>query len=450
MIAVCGLSPNAAYWKLLRLVTQNALKQSQSRLGNFIDLGHVTVEIDQGERLCLLEGRGFNPIFALVETAWLIAGRNDLAPLKKIIANYGQYSDDGWTLNGAYGFRLRSYFGVDQINKAVETLREFPNSRRAALSLYSVDDLGKQSNDIPCNTQVILRIEDERLAMTVINRSNDLWLGVPYNWFTFRGLQQYIASKLEVPIGVQRHISTCMHMYEKDIEKAQQVVEKNSLSSIRNIEENTIPIDMNAFLSEVSALAVARFELIQSQEFAAFFKRYLNHRQLTPLQTIYSVNANPTHSLDLALNQWIAAHNLPKENVVPTLVINTNPDTPTHLAIQRWVLSEKEVTQKLLTDVQTAASNARPFLHTLLSQGLPTGVRVELEAPESLDVSMHLVLELILGCLDPLLSNSPIGVQLRQRLRDIEKGLRLQEQAFRGREMAEDNLRVIFGHILNN
>lgn len=449
MIVVCGLSPNAAYWKLLCLATQNALWQAPSRLGDFIDLGHVSVELDQGERLCLLEGRGFNPVFALVETAWLVAGRDDLAPLRTILANYGQYSDDGQTLNGAYGYRLRSYFGVDQINKAVQQLREFPSSRRVALSLYSVNDLGNQSNDIPCNTQVILRIEDERLAMTVINRSNDLWLGVPYNWFAFRGLQQLIASELKVPLGLQRHISTCMHLYERDIEKARHVVTKNSLSSIRIIDENIEPIDMTEFLSEVPALSVANFGLVQSPELVAFFQRYLNHQQHTPPKAGYDSDAIRQRSLDVALNQWISTHKLSKAAAVSIQALTTNPDTPTHLAIQRWALSEPDVSEKLLTDIRIAANNASPFLHALLNQGLPIGVRLELDDSESTHVSLHLVLEIVLGCLDPLLSSSLIGQHLRQRLKDIEKKLGLPVQIFRGREMTEANLRVIYGHVLN-
>lgn len=449
MIAVCGLSPNAAYWKLLCLATQNALWQAPSRLGNFIDLGHVSVELDQGERLCLLEGRGFNPVFALVETAWLIEGREDLAPLRSVLAHYEQYSDDGQTLNGAYGFRLRSYFGVDQINKAIESLRQFPTSRRVTLSLYAVDDLGSPSKDIPCNTQVILRIEEGRLAMTVINRSNDLWLGVPYNWFAFRGLQQLIATELEIPIGIQRHFSTCMHLYERDVEKAKHVVARNSIFSIKIMEENTEPMDMTEFLFEVPALSVANFGLVKSQRLSAFFKRYLNHQQDTSYLAEYSSDTIPQHSLDVALNQWFAMYKLPKAVVVPMQTMITNPDTPTHLTIQRWILSESDVSEKLLTDIRIAANNVSPFLHALLNQGLPTGVRLELDGSESINVSLHLVLEIVLGCLDPLLSNSPIGRHLRQRLKDIEKELGLPVQTFRGREMIEAHLKMIYEHILN-
>ena len=121
-------------------------------------MGLVAVELDQGERIGFLSGRGFNPVFALIEAAWMISGRNDLQSLQNVIRNFGKFSDDGNTLNGAYGYRLRHEFNVDQIDAAVIELNRTADSRRVVLSIYGAQDVGSNSNDIPCNTQVLLRI----------------------------------------------------------------------------------------------------------------------------------------------------------------------------------------------------------------------------------------------------------------------------------------------------
>ena len=105
MIVVQGLSPNAAYLRLLALATQNDWPVEQSRVGPCRDLGTVTVELDSGERTILLAGRGWNPAFALVEAAWVIAGRTDVKTLAEFIETFDRYSDDGQTLQGAYGDR---------------------------------------------------------------------------------------------------------------------------------------------------------------------------------------------------------------------------------------------------------------------------------------------------------------------------------------------------------
>ncbi len=366
MISLRGHSPNVTYWHLLNLATKNELPLRQSRNGNYVDLGHVCVEFDRGERMCLLVGRGINPVFALVESAWMISGSNDVVPLQTVLAGYRRYSDDGHTLNGAYGFRLRSHFGIDQIEAAVKELRLKPTSRRVVLSMYSADDLGKQSEDIPCNTQVMLRVEDGRLAMTVINRSNDLWLGVPYNWFAFRVLQEFIANQLAMPPGPQRHVSTCMHLYEQNLSVATHVVMKNSISSIQEMENNVIPLDTAMILSEISAMSVADFAAIKSSELARFFQRYLNFRNSSLPAVRVSVKAETFSVLDIALDLWIDAREQPMEILMPSNNLLTNPDTPTHLALQHLVFSSDSQNSSLMESLRTAADNVRPLLPALL------------------------------------------------------------------------------------
>lgn len=444
MISVHGVSPNEAYWRLLRLATQNALKKSSSRIGSCIELGHVFVEFDEGERLCLLQGRGINPVFALVESAWVLAGRNDLAPLQSVIANYGQYSDDGLTLNGAYGFRLRTYFGFDQIEEAIRQLRISPDSRRVVLSLYSGADLGKDTLDVPCNTEVILRIEESRLAMTVINRSNDLWLGVPYNWFMFRCLQTLIASRLNVPLGAQRHISTCMHLYESDLAAASRVVAMNSLYSIRDIEARAEPIDIADFLQDVGALSIADIDGIRSRTFKNVVERYRRLREGGV--TSPSSNEHRQSALDIALDMWATERNLPKERTMATDEVRTNQDSPTHLALQRWIFSDDDRESKL-AGIRLAAVNVKPYLNSLLNRDMPEGVKAVLEDPVSMNVSLQVVLELILGSIDPLLTRAPLGVQLRQRIQDLAADLGLPDLLLRSRELSEADLKKVFEHI---
>src|SRR5690606_5311325 len=147
--------------------------------------------------------RDCNPFFHLFEAMWMLAGRNDLAPLQYFVSTFGQFSDDGKTLNGAYGYRWRNaesshevinedYGGlgtvpgievdrVDQLNVIIEELRKNPDSRRCVLQMWNVqDDLMKisKSADVCCNTNCYFLITDGKLDMTVCNRSNDMVLGM--------------------------------------------------------------------------------------------------------------------------------------------------------------------------------------------------------------------------------------------------------------------------------
>ena len=111
-----------------------------SRVGRVKDFGCAFYELHaEDSRLTYLIGRNLNPFFALAEFAWLINGSNALKPLQFFIKAYGQFSDDGETLNGAYGFRLRHYFGCDQIEAASNSYGTIPTSRRVVLTLWSAD-----------------------------------------------------------------------------------------------------------------------------------------------------------------------------------------------------------------------------------------------------------------------------------------------------------------------
>lgn len=109
------------------------------------------------ERVLFNQARDANPFFHLYEALWMLAGRNDVAPLAYYAKNMLNYSDDGKTLNGAYGYRWRhavsgcnynledgeqshDYEEVDQLAILVNHLKADPTSRRAVLQMWNVED----------------------------------------------------------------------------------------------------------------------------------------------------------------------------------------------------------------------------------------------------------------------------------------------------------------------
>lgn len=444
MIVVRGLSPNAAYLRLLALATNHSWPIEKSRAGICRNLGAVTVELDVGQRTILLAGRGWNPAFALVEAAWVIVGRNDLQPLAELIRGFDRFSDDGNTLHGAYGHRLRHYFGQDQLELGIRELSEHTNTRRVVLSLYSPSDLGFSSKDIPCNTQIVLRRVDGRLEMTVFNRSNDLWLGVPYNWFVFWTLQCYIARRLKIQCGIQRHVSSCMHLYDDHFVAAQCVVRSNDEADLARAETNLAPLDIEGLLNDVSELADRSFDHLSSAQLANAFKQYFQYcrgGQVTALPPALDVLAT---SLDL----WNSARRSLEVNTVSNTTLNTNNDTETHLRIQRWVLATDPATAVEVID--KLALRAFPKLCEALKLELGLGVTIGFESSAAQhQATLHFVLELILGTLDPELVRTSIGDHLRDRIRQIASIAGLPLRTYRSREMSEQTLLDIFQDALN-
>lgn len=224
------------YLSLLRAFLETRSDWSDSRLGSVHDLGPVAFELDpEGSRFCILRKRRFNPFFALAEMSWVLAGDNRLAPLTTYLPRFREFSDDGETLTGAYGYRLRSAFGRDQLIDAGQMLSRDPTTRRVVLSFWDAADLAKDSLDIPCNTTVFLKIRKRRLDMMVCNRSNDVFLGVPYNVITFAGLQAAVAIAVGVRRGTQIHVTDSLHLYEKDYRNVEKIVALNDVHHLESV-----------------------------------------------------------------------------------------------------------------------------------------------------------------------------------------------------------------------
>jgi hypothetical protein len=169
------------------------------------------------ERVLFWPERDANPIFHLMESLWMLAGRDDVSFVEYFNKRMRTFSDDGVVLNGAYGHRWRNRFGTDQLSLLIEHLKANPDTRRAVLTMWGVDEDLREvdtSKDVCCNTQCFFEIQNDKLNMTVLNRSNDMiWGAYGANAVHFSMLQEFIATAVGVPIGVYRQFSHNLHMY---------------------------------------------------------------------------------------------------------------------------------------------------------------------------------------------------------------------------------------------
>lgn len=217
---------------------KNHGEQEESRNGPVLVMPSpvTTVYYQPRNRVLFALERNANPFFHLMESLWMLAGRNDLLFPMLFNQRFREYSDDGASIWGAYGWRWRTFFGYDQVNFIVEELRRNPTSRRAVLAMWNAHEDGPASaplheddnftarddlhvaarggKDVPCNTHAYFDVRGGKLNMTVCNRSNDAWWGAyGANAVHFSILLEYMAAKIGVPVGVYRQMSNNLHLY---------------------------------------------------------------------------------------------------------------------------------------------------------------------------------------------------------------------------------------------
>jgi len=219
----------------------------------------------------------FNPVrklapwYASAELLWYLSGSDRIDMIKQYAPQYERFSDDGETAHGAYGKRMRGtvqfasellmqssdgefsmpvedFFTkqkfqspVDQLSVAAMIMKQNPNSRQIVVSMWRDQDLAvglkKASKDIPCTLTLQFLVRDGALNLIVNMRSNDLWLGLPYDVFCFCGIQRLLADALNLKLGFYQHMAGSLHIYDRNREKAIEAAAPRAF--------NTGPIETN-------------------------------------------------------------------------------------------------------------------------------------------------------------------------------------------------------------
>lgn len=194
--------------------------------------------------------RKLNYGFMVGELLWMLQGRNDLESIEHYNHKMKDFSDDGTVLNGSYGQRIFRWEGlydviddsykdeednthpsfslehivVNQFETAFKLLTEDPFTRQALISIYNPVQDSHDTKDKPCTNTIQFTIRDNKLNMTVYMRSNDAWLGLPYDAFNFMNLQEIMAGRLGIKLGKYTHFVDSLHIYEKHIDQAKKLV----------------------------------------------------------------------------------------------------------------------------------------------------------------------------------------------------------------------------------
>lgn len=199
-------------------------------------------------------GRGVNLKLAALEALQLISGvaRSDL--VKVAAPTFESVLVDATDPDyGAYGPRV-----VEQLADCIELLQNDPSSRQAVVAIWTKADL-RHVGDKPCTVffQFLVRESGHGFAALEMHthmRSQDVWLGVPYDIFMFTQLQHTIAHELHLPVGQYVHHVTSLHIYERDLPAASKLHKPTDIDfvdlplGICSPSRETYALDLAAYL----------------------------------------------------------------------------------------------------------------------------------------------------------------------------------------------------------
>jgi thymidylate synthase len=141
------------------------------------------------------------------------------------VVKNGKYK--GWKFE-----RLENSGGIpraritDQIHYLISEIKNNPTSRRLVLNSWNPDVVNLLKLP-PCHLMCLFNVVDGKLSCMLIQRSGDLFLGVPFNVASYALLTHIIAHLCGLEVGELVHSITDAHIYENHIDQVRTQLERN-------------------------------------------------------------------------------------------------------------------------------------------------------------------------------------------------------------------------------
>lgn len=190
----------------------------------------------------------------IAELIWFLRGSTNLNELKELgckvwDANADEnikkdipflkdsYKED---CGAIYGFQWRHFGakyinchtdykgkGFDQIKYIIEEIKKNPSSRRLILSAWNPVDLDKTILP-PCHMTAQFNVSEGKLNCQVYQRSADIFLGVPFNIFSYAVLLHIIAIKCDLSVGMLHFSFGDAHIYKNHFSQIKEQIKRET------------------------------------------------------------------------------------------------------------------------------------------------------------------------------------------------------------------------------
>ncbi len=160
--------------------------------------------------------RQWNPAYAEREWNWYMSGDPNAEEIAKKAPIWYKMMDSNGCVRSNYGWQWKRN---NQLDYVCAKLKEQPDTRHAAISIYDAKEWETYRKDTPCTYAVQFTILNNKLNMAVVMRSNDLWYGFCNDQYCFSRLQELVSERTGYEIGTYYHFAHNLHLYNDKITK---------------------------------------------------------------------------------------------------------------------------------------------------------------------------------------------------------------------------------------
>lgn len=265
------------YMDILKQIISYGFSQKNERTGVFTKrLGTTIITVDLEKEFPILKTKNVIWKSALKEILWIMQKQSNM--IKDLDSHiWDAWADDHGSIGASYGFQARKPVTINgvtyqsQVHYVLNRLEDDSSDRRAVIDLWNVDDLNRM-NLVPCCYSSVYNIINGRLNCTLIQRSADYMVGVPFNTTQYAFLTCLFANHLGVKPGVLTHVmcDTHVYCYESHLKNAEIMLntyEENKDKILNSKVELEIPEGKNFFEIALDDVKLKNYEFFHNLKF---------------------------------------------------------------------------------------------------------------------------------------------------------------------------------------
>ncbi len=209
---------------LRRILSEGEEKGDRTGTGTISVFGHQ-MRFDLSDGFPAVTTKRVHWPSIIHELLWFLSGDTNVGYLQdNKVRIWNQWADEEGDLGPVYGKQWRKWETddggvVDQIENAIELIRNEPDSRRIIVSAWNVGELDEMAL-MPCHAFFQFYVNDGRLSCQLYQRSADVFLGVPFNIASYALLTIMVAQVTDLQPGDLVHTFGDAHLYANHIEQA--------------------------------------------------------------------------------------------------------------------------------------------------------------------------------------------------------------------------------------
>ena len=184
------------------------------------------MRFDLSQGFPLLTTKKLHTKSIVYELLWFLNGDTNIKYLNDHgVSIWNEWADENGDLGPVYGKQWRRWETregktIDQMSDLIARIKKDPTSRRLIVSAWNVGEVNQMALP-PCHCLFQFFVSENKLSCKLIQRSADVFLGVPFNIASYALLTHMIAQQCDLDVGEFIWSGGDCHLYLNHLEQTQ-------------------------------------------------------------------------------------------------------------------------------------------------------------------------------------------------------------------------------------